>query len=534
MKLEIINLRRNIFKYLKNKALNFEGGISIEMKKYRLDQEESAKRDFFPAEIDELKNTVSASNIIYLGDFHTFDQNIRNVLRILKVIINQKNKCVIALEMVDARFQFYIDTYQDGFITDLEFLESINYHDSWRFPWSHYKLIFEMAKENGIKIIGLNTSGTLIERDDFAANLISNTLKMYPESQVLVVYGELHITENKIPLKVSQKNPDIKSVIIHQNLDEVYWKQIEENLNYKIIKFNENEYCINSAPPWIKYESMIYWYENLCDDPDFDIHEYIIENGKKIFGDDTHENFILICIEMIKAIKLDVDQDELEDFNLHDHTNLEFIQEKVYSFKNLSIKDYFQYLIETGQSFKLPDTNTYYCSSYSMNRMAYLAGVHIYHYFLSESEISTLNVLEEESDEKKFMLITFENLFAYFFSKVINPHRKCEMYLDLRNKHSQTNNKQEKAIFKSSINILDGKNLSSELKNLSLIEIHESALFVGHILGEYLYESIFTKTKKIDIVNDFLKVDYTEFSFKRTLNLLLKDTAYKEHLKRYF
>ena len=29
---------------------------------------------------------------------------------------------------------------------------------------------------------------------------------------------------------------------------------------------------------------MIYWYENLCDDPDFDIHEYIIENGKKIFA----------------------------------------------------------------------------------------------------------------------------------------------------------------------------------------------------------------------------------------------------------
>ena len=55
MKLEIINLRRNIFKYLKNKALNFEGGISIEMKKYRLDQEASSTREFYPTEIDELK-----------------------------------------------------------------------------------------------------------------------------------------------------------------------------------------------------------------------------------------------------------------------------------------------------------------------------------------------------------------------------------------------------------------------------------------------------------------------------------------------
>ena len=154
--------------------------------------------------------------------------------------------------------------------------------------------------------------------------------------------------------------------------------------------------------------------------------------------------------------------------------------------------------------------------------------------FLNEKEISTLNMLEEASIDKKFMLLTFENLFAFFFSKVINPHRKCEMYLDLRNKQSQVKDKREKAVFKASINILDGKNLTAQLKNLDLTDIHETALYVGHILGEYLYESIFTKAKKIDIVNDFLKVEYTEFSFKRTLNLLLKDTPYQEHLKRYF
>ena len=57
----------------------------------------------------------------------------------------------------------------------------------------------------------------------------------------------------------------------------------EDPVKQGIVSFSQNEFCIVSAPPWVKYESMVYWYENLCDDPDFDIHEYIIENGKKIF-----------------------------------------------------------------------------------------------------------------------------------------------------------------------------------------------------------------------------------------------------------
>ena len=180
MKLEITNLRRKIYEHLKQKALGHEGGQSKELKAYQKDQENFSLREFQASNIDELLNSVSNSKTIYLGDFHTFDQNIRNVLRILKVLINKSNDCIVALEMVDARYQFYIDTYLEGHITDLEFLESIDYHDSWRFPWTHYKLIFELAKEHNIKIIGLNTAGTLSERDKFAAGLIQRTHKSYP------------------------------------------------------------------------------------------------------------------------------------------------------------------------------------------------------------------------------------------------------------------------------------------------------------------------------------------------------------------
>ncbi len=250
MKKEIIELRKRIFDNLKEKALSFESSVSAELINYRKDQEFFSKREFSKATIEELKKRVKETDAIYLGDFHTFDQNIRNVLRIIKVILNSKNKCIVALEMVDAQFQFYIDTYMDGHLTDLEFLESIDYHESWRFPWTHYKLIFDLAKENDIKIIGLNTKGNLIERDLFAANLISHTLKTQQNTQVLVLYGELHLTPNKIPKLVKDQNPQIESVIIHQNLDEVYWKLEQTNMGRKktqVIEFDEDEFSIQLA-----------------------------------------------------------------------------------------------------------------------------------------------------------------------------------------------------------------------------------------------------------------------------------------------
>jgi len=534
LKSEIIKLRKKIFKNLKAKALAHERALSKQIITYQKDQTRYSKREFQESNIDELMGAVSKTDIIYLGDFHTFDQNIRNVLRVLKLLINKNNKCIIGLEMVDASYQFYIDTYMQGHITELEFLECIDYHDSWRFPWIHYKLIFELAKKHNMKVIGLNTDNTLIKRDDFAADMICKTKKNYTDSQILVVYGELHITPNKIPSTVSKANEKIKQVIIHQNLDEVYWKQIENNSDHKIIKFTDQEYCINSAPPWIKYESMIYWYENLCDDPDFDIHDYIIENGKKFFSDDTRDNFLQYCTEMGEAINIKLDMDKLEDFNLHDHTNLDYVEEKISGLKSKSLINFYQHLVATGQSFRLPMEHTYYCSSYSMNRIAYLSGAHIYHYYLELADISPYKVYSSTDQNKKFILLTMETMFSYFFSKVINPHRKCEMYLDLRNKTAQENNSADKEVLTLSAQILDDASLNNKLSGVRLKRIHEMSLYIGHILGEYLYEGIFNQEQEINIENFLNKNVLEEFNFQRFKKVLLKGVKYKTHTKRVF
>lgn len=526
MKDGIINLRKQIFNTLKKKAFSYEGSLSQELKSYKLNQSKLSDRDYKDSSIEELLRSVNESSVIYLGDFHTFDQNIRNVLRIIKQLVLNEKKCIVSLEMVEAKYQLYIDSYLDGHITDLEFLESIEYHDSWRFPWSHYKQIFELAKKNNIRVVGLNIEGSLSQRDKFAAKLIKNIIAKDNISKVLVVYGELHISNNKIP-KLVNFEQKLSQTIIHQNLDEVYWKQVQHDKSHEVIKFSDNEFCINAAPPWIKYESMIYWYENLCDDPDFDIHEYIIEKGKKIFGDDTQDNFQLLCQQLIKASNLNDESIDYENYNLYDHTRLDFIEDSLLELNDIQQIDFYSSLIAKGNSFKLPNKNSYYCSSYSVNRLAYLSGMHIFHSY-KEIQLANIPSIFKEKKSERVIAIIYEYLFAYFFSKVMNPHRKCSLYKDFIKDQSSLNS------YKLCRSILDKSNLSDLVKQNSCEDLIYASIDVGHLLGEYFYNLSTSDKSNIEVKDFFLNLKFDDFSFQTTKKYILLSFDYKSHSKRYF
>lgn len=531
MKSEIIKLRKQTYEHLKRRSQSFETPTK-ELTEYLKAQVVNSQKKFSIKSMDDLKKRVLESRFIFLGDFHTFDQNIRNVLRIVKYIITENKNCVLGLEMIDIGHQFYLDTYMEGHLTDLEFLELINYHDSWRFPWTHYKLIFDLAKEYNIKVHALNSKGTLLERDRKVSQKLKELYEKDPKKNFIVFFGELHITPNKMPKLVKERIPNENQLIIHQNLDHVYWELNKIDLEQGIVSFSDFEYCIVSAPPWIKYESMIYWYENLCDDPDFDIHEYIIENGKKFFSDDTHESFSNISQNFSKHLQLQIDEDDIEDYNLYDHTNLDFIQENLSKNLPKNLFNFYKYLIETNKSFRLPHTNQYYCSSYSMNRMSYISGVHLFYTYIKDV-VDIKEIQFSKSKKNKFFLFVYEALFGHFFSKIINPHRKCPLYLDIKNSQNENSSINLQAA-EIATSILDHKKYTPYLlQGVSYEDLYETALLIGHLLGEYLYLKVRT-LESISLNKEIKKIKLTSSYFSYILNLALKDQDYKNHQKRYF
>src|SRR5690606_33028216 len=143
-----------------------------------------------------------------------------------------------------------------------------------------------------------------------------------------------------------QKKMKIDITTVHQNLDEVYWKMAQwpqkklpsnSAKNFNLVKFNAYEFVINNAPAWHKYESMIYWYENIELDPEFDIHQYIIEHGHKIFNADAPDIFFNLNREINKIFRLGhfgISFDSLTHFNLFDHTNWPTLERKLLKLKS--------------------------------------------------------------------------------------------------------------------------------------------------------------------------------------------------------
>ncbi len=467
-------------------------------------------------------------------------------------MVDGKAQFTLGMEMVHAKHQSFIDQFLNRIISQEEFLESIDYHESWRFPWGHYQKFFEMAQKHNFPIVGLNSEGTLSTRDQFAAQKIINCLEKRQQTTMLVLFGELHIIPSCLPDQVNKASPvSLTQTIIHQNMDQVYWKLAAKKNTAShtaaLVQFTKNEFCLISSPPWIKYESMAYWYDNLSDDPDFDLRDSHIQNGLKSFTSNIHENFLFLCQNLGQIFGFltendrSLDKEELSDFNVYDYTNLDLVLKKINTLKDKSLRNFYRELVIEGRILKLPDSNIYYVSHYSINRLASAAGLHIFYWHMNRLSRRSKNKFHPTkcSNQKRFNTFFALEAFSHLCSKMLNPHRKCDLYLDLKRKAGQKS--PEQRILKKALHLIShphqfNKNLAKDLNRARPKHVYRLAQIVGRIAGEILFENfVVNNTEKASSVAQHLFE--LEASPKNLEQLALKcfnGASFKQGQKRYF
>lgn len=566
-KSEIEKIHRSIYQMMKKKALSYEGNHSQEFKKYLRDQKKLSQRPFKKSSLKRLMNQIKSSNIIYLGDFHTFGQSSKNFVRILNKILIEDKKFILGVEFIQQKYQHIVEHFLHGDITEYEFLEDIHYENSWKFPWIQYKSFFDLAKENNIPILALNSTGGLNERDISAAKKINECHKKYPNHKILVFFGELHIVNNKLPDKVyklakakikakvktkqSANIHDIKQLeqtIIHQNLDDLYWKLKNVTNKNQIVEFSQNEFALQTSPPWIKYESMNYWYENLSEDPDFDIHEYSIERVHNHMGETSQDNFLFIAKTIVTTLRLDVSHSDLEDFNIYGHEGLNFVIQKINTIKNTNVKNLYLILLESGKTFKIPGHNCYYCSNYSINRLAFLAGNHIFNLVLKQNSIYADDIVAKKTSNnyERFLYYFYMHFFSYLSSKIINPYRKCDLYQDFQERISKEKHleKYKLKALALSIKILDERKIFEErklkehLRGVHQRVLHSTAKTLGNFMADVFHDEHLMKNTGVlspyDLIRKISKDPINTTNFYTYLNTILPVEQYTKFKKRDF
>jgi uncharacterized iron-regulated protein len=109
-------------------------------------QRETVMSDVLPA--------LKQNRIIIVGELHGEKSHHEAQLNVIQALKKSGIQVAIGLEMFRSDSQPLLDRWVAGNIGEAEFQEV--FYDNWGYSWANYRVIFDYAKEEKVKMIGLN------------------------------------------------------------------------------------------------------------------------------------------------------------------------------------------------------------------------------------------------------------------------------------------------------------------------------------------------------------------------------------------
>ncbi len=420
-------MQRQILKTIRADVRKAMGPQSRDIRRYY----EAYKREFRgtvrSSSKEELLKHCAKSQIILMGDYHTFAQSQKAALRLLRELVTSDPGIALGFEMVPAEHQPALDAFLSGKLTETDFLSRISYKSNWGFAWEHFKPLFDFAREHKLQILGLNfDSERLAVRDAHAAQIIAKFTVENPERRLFVLYGDLHLARGHIPKYLKSElrklNAKKKILTIFQNSESLYWKLAENRMAHtvEVLALGGERFCIMNAAPWVKLQSYLEWGER---------SELLSQSDSGDGADDsTGPNLHEIAHERLKHLTeaLSLTMPASLDFTIQTVNDLSFVSNSpALRELNRSELKVVRYHIMGNRGIFIPGPNLIYLASASVNSLS--EGVSL----LVHSALSGSPMIFYDAREHFFAAILNSTL-AYFGSKVLNHKRKCDLEEDLR------------------------------------------------------------------------------------------------------
>lgn len=511
---ELIEIHKRLVKRLKSELYADYCSQNPEIDKYYDDYKRLTNHYSRIATKQELIEVILNSDIVYLGDYHTLRQSQETLIRILKAFPQDFHQIILGLEMIQSKSQDILDRYINNQIDEKSFLEFINYENTWGFNWNNYKIIIDYAREHQIKVIALNSGAvfkgkgekptSLYRRDAAAAKVITQTLLSNPKSLFIVLFGDLHISENHLPLQVDnillEKNLSLpKKLIICQNSERIYWQLAltgEEQIT-DVVKIKDNVYCVMNSTPLTVFQSSIQWYNREKELKTCLIH-------KNWCDKDTSTSFLEEVVGLIKIICgfLDLEVPTLDDLTVctsHDFELLKHIKKDTLSPEE--VKKFEIDLLKT-ESYFIEKYNIICLTNFSLNHAAEQSAHFIHHYYVKD-KIKSIT----RNPQNNFYYNVLREALGFLGSKIINHKRMCYKELDFedfltQHKHRKITLPKPKELKEISIFVVEHKKRERVYLNNNIWKTHKKISYLsleefigishalGYILGDKLYEGI--------------------------------------------
>lgn len=105
----------------------------------------------------ELANRLSDVGLLFAGETHTNLDFHAVQYRLIQELRRAGREVLIGLEMFPYTQQASLDGWIDGLYTEQGFVELAEWYRYWGYRWEYYRDIFVYARDNGIRMFGINT-----------------------------------------------------------------------------------------------------------------------------------------------------------------------------------------------------------------------------------------------------------------------------------------------------------------------------------------------------------------------------------------
>jgi hypothetical protein len=503
-----------------------------------------------PATRDDLLASVLSADLVYVGDYHTLRQSQRTLVRLLTAATLARPEVVLALELVHASQQNVLEAYMKGEVDDDEFRRLIRYDETWGFEWRNYREIFALARRRGVRVVGINSDPKdhdrdhLLERDLRAAEVIARETIARPAALVFVFDGDLHVARDHLPLVVDslleRAGKKREKTLVHQNSEAIYWRLADKGEEHEVsvVRLRRDAFCVLNASPIEKLQSYINWQserDELVPKDDSDWAEIMAEDDdldedeEPSTGQDYTEQVLGFITTLARF--LGIERDDLDDFELFTHKDLDFLDYLAQRFTKRELED-MKRQVASGESYFIPKGNIIYLGDLSVSNAAEEAA-HFLHWKCS-------GAMPQRTDRFfDFYLRTVAEALGFFGSKVVNPKRDCWRESDclaflVRHKSAREASPEER--FQRQACQLVVQHKANERRKLDggrwsrLSRVYEQAdplhlrvtHMLGHMLGERLYDGLVAGAISKDYIRGifFERHEGAKTAFDRYMDLV--------------
>ena len=152
---------------------------------------------------EEMAARLSDVGMLFIGETHTNIDYHRVQLRTIRALHEAGREVLIGLEMFPYTQQSSLNEWIEGDQSEQEFVEAAEWHTYWGYNWGYYREIFVYARDNGIRMFGVNTPREVVK-----AVRQKGFKDLTPEEAEHIPNGVLPVTDEQRTMYRSFFDPD--------------------------------------------------------------------------------------------------------------------------------------------------------------------------------------------------------------------------------------------------------------------------------------------------------------------------------------